>query len=157
MERAGRPLSRLARIGLTLHRVLDKRLTPIGVAAYRRTRGGIAKPWKVDVLLLTTVGRRTGRDRIVLLQFFPDGDAMVVTAANDGGDAHPAWYLNLRSDPRARAEVNGRTLSVRAEELTVDEAAAWWPRIVRRAPSYERYAQATTRQFPIIRLVPNAG
>jgi len=148
------PLSRLERIGLTLHRLLDKWLTPLGVAAYRRTKGGVARPWKVDVLLLTTRGRRTGRERTVLLQFFPDDGAMVVTAANDGGDAPPAWYLNLLSDPLARIEVNGRTRSVRAEELSADEAAAWWPRIVERDPNYARYARATTRPFPILRLVP---
>ena len=147
------PLSRLERIGLTLHRLLDKWLTPLGVAAYRRTKGGVAKPWKVDVLLLTTRGRRTGRERTVLLQFFLDDGAMVVTAANDGGDAPPAWYLNLTSDPLARIEVNGRTRSVRAEELSADEAAAWWPRIVERDPNYARYARATTRPFPILRLV----
>jgi deazaflavin-dependent oxidoreductase (nitroreductase family) len=108
----------------------------------------------VDVLLLTTRGRRTGRERTVLLQFFLDDGAMVVTAANDGGDAPPAWYLNLQSEPLAKIEVNGRTRSVRAEELSADEAAAWWPRIVQRDPNYARYARATTRPFPIVRLVP---
>lgn len=148
------PISRLERTGLTLHRLLDKWLTPLGVAAYRRTKGGVARPWKVDVLLLTTRGRRTGRERTVLLQFFIDDGAMVVTAANDGGDAPPAWYLNLLSDPLARIEVNGRGRSVRAEELSAHEAAAWWPRIVERDPNYARYARATTRPFPILRLIP---
>ncbi len=48
----------------------------------------------------------------------------------------------------------GRTLVVRAEELPADEAAAWWQRVVRRDPSYERYARATSRTIPIVRLVP---
>jgi deazaflavin-dependent oxidoreductase (nitroreductase family) len=152
-----RRLSRKERVGLFLQRGLDKRLTPLGIWLYRRTKGGITRPWKVDALLLTTHGRRTGRARTVVLQFFPDGDAMVVAAANDGGASHPGWYFNLTADPVARAEVMGRTVPVRAEELLADEAAAWWQRILRRAPSYEQYARATRRTIPIVRLVPVSG
>jgi len=90
-------------------------------------------------LLLTTRGRRSGRERTVVLQFFPGGNAMVVAAANGGGASHPGWYFNLKADPVARVEVMGRTIAVRAAELPADEAAAWWQRILRRDPSYERY------------------
>jgi deazaflavin-dependent oxidoreductase (nitroreductase family) len=147
-------LSRKERVGLFLHRGLDKWLSPLGVWVFRRTKGGIAKPWKVDALLLTTLGRRSGRERTVVLQFFPDADAMIVAAANDGGAAHPGWYFNLKAERVARVEVAGRKIPVRAEELPADEAAEWWKRILDRDPSYERYARATGRQIPILRLVP---
>lgn len=150
-------LSRRERVGLVLHRLLDKWLTPIGVWLLRRTKGGVAKRWHVDALLLTTRGRRSGRDRTVVLQYFADEDAMVVTAANDGGDAYPAWYLNLKAGPNARVEVDGRGLPVQAEELPAGEAADWWARIVERAPSYARYRRATSRPFPILRLAPTPG
>ena len=149
----GRRLSRAERLGLFLGRGLDKRLTPLGRWLYRRTNGGITRPWKVDALLLTTRGRRSGHDRTVVLQYFRDGDNMILAAANDGGASHPGWYYNLLADPVARVEVMGRTIAVRAEELPTDEAAAWWPRILVRAPSYERYARATSRRIPIVRLV----
>src|SRR5450756_885778 len=140
--RNGKPIqgiSRKERVGLFLHRSLDKRLSPLGVWVYQWTRGGITRPWKVDALLLTTRGRRSGRERTVVLQFFPGGNAMVVAAANGGGASHPGWYFNLKADPVARVEVMGRTIAVRAAELPADEAAAWWQRILRRDPSYERY------------------
>jgi deazaflavin-dependent oxidoreductase (nitroreductase family) len=130
------------------------RLSPLGVWVFRRTKGGIAKPWKVDALLLTTLGRRSGRERTVVLQFFPDADAMIVAVANDGGASHPGWYFNLKAEPVARVEVAGRKIPIRAEELPADEAAAWWKRILDRDPGYERYARATSRQIPILRLVP---
>jgi deazaflavin-dependent oxidoreductase (nitroreductase family) len=152
-----RGLSRRERVGLFIGRGLDKWLTPLGTWLYRRTKGRITGPWKVDALLLTTRGRRSGRQRTVVLQFFRDGDAMVVVAANDGGASHPGWYFNLRAEPAARVEVMGRELAVRAEELPPGEAAAWWQRILLRAPSYDRYARATTRLFPIMRLVPVTG
>ena len=158
-------LSPAERIGLFLHRGLDKWLTPLGIWVMRRSNGAITDsriarllgaPREVDVLLLTTRGRRSGRERTVVLQFFPDGDAMVVTAANDGGTAHPGWYFNLQGDPSARVEVRGRTIRVHAEELPAEAAAAWWQRIVSRDPNYERYARATSRPFPILRLVPTS-
>lgn len=153
MERT-RPLSRAERVGLVLHRGADRWLAPLGIWVMRRTKGGIARPWHVDALLLTTRGRRSGRERTVVLQYFPDGDAMIVVAANDGGPSHPGWYFNLAADPSARVEVMGRTIPVRAEELRADEGADWWARIVRRDPNYGRYARATDRRFPIMRLVP---
>ena len=152
--RAATHLSRKERVGLFLHRGLDKWLSPLGVLVYRRTRGGISRPWHVDALLLTTHGRRSGRQRTVVLQFFADGDAMIVAAANDGGAANPGWYLNLRANSAARVEVMGREIAVEAEELPADEAAAWWQRILSRDPTYERYARATSRRIPILRLVP---
>jgi deazaflavin-dependent oxidoreductase (nitroreductase family) len=147
-------VSRKERVGLFLHRGLDKWLSPLGVWVMRRTKGSLAGRFRVDALVLTTVGRRSGRRRNVVLQFFPDGDAFVVTAVNGGDPKDPAWYLNLSSTPTARVEVQGRTVDVRAEELPPDEATAWWQRILARSPEYERYARATTRRIPVVRLTP---
>jgi deazaflavin-dependent oxidoreductase (nitroreductase family) len=148
-------LSLPERVGLTIHRALDRWLSPFGVWVYRRTRGRVADLWKVEALVLTTRGRRTGRDRTVVLRYFPDGEAMILAAANDGGRTHPGWYHNLTAQPEARVEVGGRNIQVRAAVLPADEGAAWWQAIVRRQPSYERYARATSRTIPIVRLVPD--
>lgn len=147
-------LTRWERLGLSLHRGLDRWLSPFGVWVMRRTRGRLAEPFKVDALLLTTRGRRSGRERTVVLQYFPDGDAMVVVAANDGGAAHPGWYHNLTASPEARVEIGGRLIPVRAEVMAEADAAAWWDRIVKASPDYERYRRATSRRFPVIRLAP---
>lgn len=130
----------------------------IGFAAflYRLTKGRIARLWHRQVLLLTTRGRRTGRERTVPLQFFPDGDRMIVVAANSGLSSPPGWYFNLSAEPRARVEVLDRTLEVRAEELSDEEAAAFWPRVLQAAPDYERYPRRTSRRLPLIRLAPAA-
>jgi F420H(2)-dependent quinone reductase len=149
-------LSRAERVGLVVHRVTDKWFSPVGVWVMRRSKGGVGARFKVDALVLTTTGRRSGRSRSVVLQYFPDGDAWIVAAANDGGAAQPAWYLNLSATHEAQIEVNGTRSNVRAEELGGDEAIDWWARIVRRAPDYERYARATSRTIPIIRLVPRS-
>jgi len=150
-------LTRASRLKLLIHRGLDRWLSPIGVWVMRRTRGGIGRAWKVNALLLTTTGRRSGRMRTVVLQYFPDGDAMVVVAANDGGDAYPGWYFNLTAAPGAQVEIDGRRIAVRADELGSDEAAVWWDRILEAAPDYAWYRRATARRFPILRLTPAEG
>jgi F420H(2)-dependent quinone reductase len=148
------PLSGSERVKLSIHRWLDRHLSPFGVWLMRRTKGRLTEAYKVNALLLTSRGRRSRRDRTVVLQYFPDGDAMVVVAANDGGAAHPGWYFNLTAAPDAAVEVNGRQVPVHAAELGADEAAQWWQRILAVAPDYVRYRRATTRPFPILRLVP---
>lgn len=150
------PLSRVERLVLALERALDKWLSPIGVWVYRRTNGQITRAWKVEALVLTTRGRRTGRPRTVVLRFFPDRGEMIVAAANDGAERLPGWYFKLAANPDATVDVMGRTISVRAWELPSDEAADWWQRIVVAEPSYERFARATDRRMPILRLTPVA-
>lgn len=149
-----RRLSRSERLVLFIERSLDRWLSPLGVWVFRRTKGAIARPWKVDALVLTTRGRRSGRERTVVLRYFPDGEAMILAAANDGGATHPGWYHNLVAEPTARVEIEGRTIRVRTEELPPEEAAEWWQQIVRIQPNYERFRRATTRRIPIIRLTP---
>ena len=129
-------------------------MSRFGVWLMRRTRGSLADRYGVHALVLTTVGRRTGQARNVVLQYFPDGDTFVVAATNDGGASNPAWYLNLIASARAEVEVKGRRTTVAAVPLEQEEAAAWWRRIVELRPEYERYAKATERAFPILRLVP---
>jgi deazaflavin-dependent oxidoreductase (nitroreductase family) len=108
-------------------------------------------------VLLTTRGRKSGREHTVLLQSFPDGpegENLILVAANSGKPIQPDWFHNLKADPTARIEIAGRTLRVRAEQLPADEAAALWPRILRHAPTYVLYRKATDRVIPLVRLVP---
>lgn len=118
----------------------------------RRTKGSISAKFNVSALVLTTIGRKSGQLRSVVLQYFPDGEALVVVATNDGGATHPAWYLNLVSTGTAKIEVGGRKLDVVATQLSGADAARWWRRIVERAPDYKRNTRAAGRTFPILRL-----
>jgi deazaflavin-dependent oxidoreductase (nitroreductase family) len=137
-----------------LEHVLDTRSAPFAVWLLRRTNGRISRLWRRKALVLTTRGRRSGLPRSVPLQFFPDGDAFVVVAANSGLRRRPAWYLNLTHHPSATVEVEGRTLEVTAGELAADEARAFWPRVVAAAPDYARYPRRAGRRPPLLRLTP---
>jgi deazaflavin-dependent oxidoreductase (nitroreductase family) len=92
---------------------------------------------------------------MVLLQSFRDGENMVVVAANSGRSSHPDWFHNLEANPMAQVEIMGCTLKVSAEEVPAEEAAVFWPQILRRAPSYARYRKAAGRTIPLVRLVPS--
>lgn len=151
-------LSLWERISTFVEHQLDTRFEPLGVFLYRLTRGRIAGTFKApgDVLALTTRGRKSGKPRTVLLLGFRDGPNMIVVAANTGEPRHPGWYYNLKATAQARMELNGVAMGVRAEELSPEEAAAFWPRILQTAPTYARYPKRTTRVIPLMRLIPAA-
>jgi deazaflavin-dependent oxidoreductase (nitroreductase family) len=146
-------LPRMERIKTSIEHELDTQSAALSAGLIRATKGRIARLWRRRVLVLTTHGRKSGKERTVPLQFFPDGDDMIIVAANSGLPSPPGWYFNLTADPRARVDVEGRTLRVRAEELSADEAAAFWPRVLQVAPDYARYPRRTSRRIPLIRLV----
>ena len=149
-----RPLPLKERIKTRIEHEVDTRSVRLAAGLIRLTKGRIARLWRRQVLLLTTRGRKSGQERTVPLQFFPDGDEMVVVAANSGLPSPPGWYFNLTTNPLAWVEVGERTLRVRAEELSAEQAAAFWPRILQVAPDYAKYPRRTVRRIPLIRLVP---
>jgi deazaflavin-dependent oxidoreductase (nitroreductase family) len=156
--RTGPRPSLTERLQFFLEREGNKRLGRVGVALYRLTRGRFVE-WlmrrKVDVLLLTTRGRRSGRERTVLLQFFRDGGDLVVVAVNSGQPTrNPDWYHNLKASPLVRVEVMDRNFRARAEDLSAERAAAFWPRVLDVAPGYARWSRLANRTIPLLRLVP---
>jgi deazaflavin-dependent oxidoreductase (nitroreductase family) len=149
-----RPLPLKEQIKICIEHEVDTRSVGLAAALIRLTKGHVARLWRRQVLLLTTRGRKSGLERTVPLQFFPDGDDMIVVAANSGLPSPPGWYFNLTADPLARVEVGDRTLQARAEELSAEEAAAFWGRVLQVAPDYARYSRRTSRRIPMVRLVP---
>jgi deazaflavin-dependent oxidoreductase (nitroreductase family) len=147
----------MERLKMRLEDVIHKRDMGLGVWLLRKTKGRITRLWHRRALVLTTRGRKSGLQRSVPLQFFPDGDTMVVVAANTGLPTLPGWYFNLMADQRATVNVEGRTVQVRAEEMSNDEAAGFWPRVLETAPDYAKYPRRTSRRIPLLRLVPIAA
>ncbi len=84
-------------------------------AIYRMTKGRIgASLAGRPMLLLTTTGRKSGEPRTTPLSYLRDGDDCVVVASNNGGDRHPAWWLNLDASSGARVEVGSEGWAVEA-------------------------------------------
>ena len=109
------------------------------------------------MLLLRTVGRRTGQPRPAALLYVRDGDAYVVIASNGGAPAHPDWYRNLVDHPDAEVIVAGVTTVVRAETVSGAERERLWQNALHSYGGYAGYQARTTREIPVVRLVPVAS
>ena len=134
-------------------RPVVRAMTDAHVALYRLT-GGLAAAPGYPTLLLTTTGRRTGRERTVPLVYVRDGGAYAVCAAYAGSVRHPAWWLNLEADPRGVVQVGGTRQQVVAEAVSEEHRAELWRRLVAMYPPFESYRGRTTRRFPVVLLRP---
>jgi deazaflavin-dependent oxidoreductase (nitroreductase family) len=107
------------RLAWTVHRV-----------GYRLTGGRFGlwrpKPGKWGAMRVTTVGRRSGRPRSVILGYFEDGENLVSMAMNGWAPAEPAWWLNLRANPDATVELGGERRQVRAHAAIGAERSRLW-------------------------------
>jgi len=124
-------------------------------AIYRASGGRVgARLAGLDMLLLTTTGRKSGEPRTQPLACFPDGDAWVVVASNAGQDHHPAWFLNLQANPEARIRIGREERAVRAQVAEGAERERLWPWLKQRNPAYARYERSTERRIPVVILRP---
>ena len=106
------------------------------------------------MLLLTTTGRKSGRRRTTPLLYLEDDGNLVVIASNGGNPMHPAWWLNLKSDPRAEVQVGRERRAVTAEEAEGEERERLWRAVVDVNRGYEGYQRSTTRRIPVVILRP---
>ena len=122
---------------------------------YKLTGGLIGGRFgKLPFLLLTTIGRKTGRERTRPLLYFQDGEDLVVIASNNGADRDPAWWVNLKHNPQARVQIRRETVAVRAEKAGPEEKARLWPLVTKVYPQYDDYQKRTSREIPVVVLHP---
>jgi deazaflavin-dependent oxidoreductase (nitroreductase family) len=108
----------------------------------------------VPTLLLTTVGRKSGRDLTLPLIFGQSGLNYVVVASKGGAPAHPAWYLNLQANPEVHVQVKAEKFTAHARTAKGEERAALWSMMVEIYGPYAHYQTKTDRQIPIVVLEP---
>jgi F420H(2)-dependent quinone reductase len=138
------------------HKAQAQRLiTAINTLVYRLTDGRVAgRFFGAPVLLLHTVGRRTGRLRITPLCYVSDEDRLVLVGSNGGTASDPAWLHNLRARPRALVRVGDDSIDVTAREAHDSERERLWQRAVEMYPGYAGYQRRTDRPIPVIVLEP---
>lgn len=110
-------------------------------------------------LVLVTLGRRSGLERMNPVRWFPgDGDSKIIVASADGAPRNPGWYYNLAANPdRVRIEFAGQRVEVVPEQLHGADRDAAWRRLTAQSPSFARYERVTDREIPVIRLTPRSG
>lgn len=110
----------------------------------------------MQALELTTLGRKTGKRRSVMLTAaVQEGDAYVLVASRGGDDNHPAWFLNLRDNPAVEVKVVGKPAQqMRARIATSEERVRLWPLAVKQFKSYGDYQKRTNREIPLVIVEP---
>ena len=104
------------------------------------------------LLLLTTIGAKSGLRRTTPMMYVPDGDRLLVIASNAGAPAHPDWYRNLLAHPQATVEVGADTFDASAVVLEGTERQQLWDKIVASYPFFIEHQAKITRQIPVIAL-----
>ena len=123
------------------------------IRRYVASDGKSGHEWSgVTTLLLTTVGRKTGKLRRTALIYGQDGDRYVVVGSKGGSPNHPAWYLNLRDNPEVHLQVGPKKLVARARTATAEERQRLWELMASIWPDYESYQKRTSRQIPVVLL-----
>lgn len=122
---------------------------------YRWTGGRIGKSLcGRPVLLLTTIGRKTGRKRTWPLCYIVAGDEVILVASAGGDSRHPAWYLNLRANPCVDIQQGDGIRTMIARTADGIEHAQLWERLVHQFPVAARYQRKTSRMIPVVILRP---
>jgi len=133
-------------------------LKPLSASQISRYRKNAAaeppKMGKVPLVLLTTVGSRTGHERTSVLGGFAEADGSWLVVGSKGGSAtHPAWFINLAKNPdKVWLEIGNRKVKVRPELLKGEEYEAAYRRVVEDSRQYAGYRKVTDRQIPLVRL-----
>ena len=156
----GMALARFLR-SLTRFRRIQPKVGRLHAAILRASRGRIRRSFLLaggqPILALTTTGRRSGSPRSTTVAYVRHGDAYAVGALNLGSDRHPAWCLNLRADPRAYVQVDGKRIAVTAREATGDEAERLWQAFIAQLPAVANTRAIARRDVPMFVLDPVPG
>jgi deazaflavin-dependent oxidoreductase (nitroreductase family) len=136
---------------------LIKLMSRVNTWAYRATGGRLGGRFRggAPVMLVTTIGRKTGRRLTVPLLYLRDGDRVVTVASKGGMDHHPLWYRNMVANPAVEVQIGRGVRPMRAHTANAAEKAALWPKLVAMYPDYAQYQARTTRAIPVVILSPS--
>ncbi|MDO9460730.1 MAG: nitroreductase family deazaflavin-dependent oxidoreductase [Alphaproteobacteria bacterium] len=101
-------------------------------------------------LLLTTVGRKSGKKRMTPLIYGVFGGNHIIVGSKGGSQTHTGWYFNLLENPAAEIQVATEHFKVRARIATGDERAQIWAHMLTVFPTYGDYQKKTTREIPVV-------
>ena len=122
------------------------------VAEYEASNGERANTLRdtgMPIIVMTTVGHKSGKVRKVpLMRVEHDGEYAIV-ASKGGAPAHPGWYHNLVADPNVMIQDGPAPFDAEVRLVTGDERAVWWERSVAAYPPYAEYQEKTDREIPV--------
>lgn len=121
----------------------------------RLSRGRMgSKLGQQNILILHTIGRKSGQARAVPIAYFTYEGRYLIVASNWGKDKQASWYFNLKKDPHGKLEIKGKVISVVAREALEEEYDRLWQFVTKHHPPYLAYQKMTTRHIPIMIFEP---
>ena len=147
-DRASLPPRWFVRSFWKAHRVLN-RVTGGRVGLWRPKSG------RWGTMRLTTIGRRSGQERSVILGYFEDGDNLVTMAMNGWADPEPAWWLNLQAHPEVSVEVRDGRRKVTGRAASGEERERLWARWRELDKNLDAYAARRSRETAVVVLEPS--
>lgn len=108
----------------------------------------------LPVVVVTSVGAKTGKLRKTPLMRVEHEGEYAVVASRGGAPQHPIWYYNLVANPHVELQDGPVKRDYLAREVTGEEKAQWWERAVAAYPPYADYQAKTTREIPVFVLTP---
>jgi len=123
------------------------------IAEFRANQGRVGGDFAgAPLLLLTTIGAKTGHSRTNPLAYLEDGRRYVIIASYAGAPSHPPWYHNLLAHPDVEVEVGTERFAAQAEIVAEPERSALYQRMASMMPAFAEYARKTSRVIPVIAL-----
>jgi deazaflavin-dependent oxidoreductase (nitroreductase family) len=114
----------------------------------------LAQPNKWGAMRVTTIGRKTGQERSVILGYYEDGPNLVTLAMNGWAEAEPAWWLNLQANPDATVILKNGKRAVRASAATGTERTRLWARWQEMGDDTEGFAKRRSTETAVVVLAP---
>lgn len=123
------------------------------VAEFRANGGVVGGQFAgAPMLLLSTIGARSGQQRTTPLVYLPDGERLIIFASKGGAPTNPDWYHNLLAHPQTTVEVGTETIPVTASVVTGEERDRLYARQAEIRPSFAEYEAKTSRKIPVVAL-----
>jgi deazaflavin-dependent oxidoreductase (nitroreductase family) len=144
-----------SRLSMTMPAGMLRALGKLNVPVYRLTRGRLfGKIGRAPVLLLTSIGRRSGQPRTAPVLYLADGERVVVVGSNAGNERAPAWSYNLKANPDAEVQIGGEIRSIRARVAEGEERAELWRKMNEQYAGFDDYEERTSRDIAVFVLEP---
>jgi len=138
--------------------VIKHLISPLHRRIYRLTGGRWVSIGRSlgPILLLTTIGRRTGKEHTTPLFYLRDDERLIICNVNPGFERPNPWTLNLRAHPLVRVQIGQEISIYRAREATEEELERYWPRLVEIWPAYQTHYNRSGQRILFV-LEPDSG
>lgn len=136
---------------LVLERLNMSDLNKAVIEEFRANEGKVGGPFKeMTLLLLHTIGAKSGEPRLNPVAYLADGERYVIIASKGGAPTHPGWYHNVVAHPEVTIEVGTEKIQAQAEVVQEPERTELFEKVSAQYPGFAEYEKKTTRVIPVL-------